>query len=214
MCSSRLVVACLGVISLLWFPGTAASHGIDPCQSSCELHADVVPAPLFVCPAGDTDAFIEQGFWISITVFDFLDPIPNIPPFDFWLIDNDPVNDLALCGGSRSSDADSLTNAEGMTTMSQGTLIAGGCADGMALVVQGFVLEEPCGTWKTLPIQVRSPDIDGSSEVDLMDLSIFASSFPPGPYESCCDFDLNGVVDLVDLSRFARHFGPPGHRCN
>ena len=49
--------------------------------------------------------------------------------------------------------------------------------------------------------------------VDLVDLSIFASHYPPQLYEACCDFDINGVINLPDLTMFALHFGPPGHQC-
>jgi hypothetical protein len=221
MCKGKLAVLCLVAVSLLLvsgITGTANAGIIDPCVSYWELHAVVSPCPLFVCPQGDTDSFLDQGWWIWICVIDITgQPIPAIPATDFWLVDCDPNADAALCGGSASSGADSMTNAQGMTTMSLGGLTGGGCADGMALVAQNFVILDSlsnCTTPFCCPIWLRSPDIDGSLEVNLVDLSIFASSFPPQPYDTCCDFDINATVNLQDLSRFAFHFGPPGHICN
>ena len=104
-----------------------------------------------------------------------------------------------------------------MTTLSLGPLVGGGCADGMAVVVLGVALDDSltsCTTPKCLPISLRSPDIDGSLALDLVDLSIFAASFPPNPFDPCCDLNVDGIVSLQDLSLMAFHFGPPGHVCN
>jgi hypothetical protein len=221
MCKGKLAVLCLVAVSLLLvsgITGTANAGIIDPCVSYWQLHAQVTPCPLFVCPQGDTDSFLDQGWWIWICVIDINGvPIPAIPPTDFWLIDCDPNADASLCAGSASSNADSMTNGQGMTTMSLGTLTGGGCADGMALVAQNFVILDSltnCTTEFCCPIWLRSPDIDGSLEVNLVDLSIFAGSFPPQAYDPCCDMNIDGAVGLQDLSLFAFHFGPPGHICN
>jgi hypothetical protein len=177
------------------------------------VNSPTLPVRLFVCPEGDTDSFIDQGWWISLTCNDTSGfPDVGILPGDFWLISVD--ESVALCMGPASAAADSATNANGQTTLSNTTLVGGGCADGLALVALGKVLTEPdCVTLTVEPIYVRSPDIDGSLSVDLVDLSIFATHFPPGLYESCCDFDINGSINLQDLALFAAHFGPPGHQC-
>lgn len=231
MVKGRLAVLCLVAVSLLMVYGVASAGIIDPCVSYCMLSATGgaagPPFPLFSCPQGDTDVFVDQvggtgsgvGFLITVCVLQSDGtPIPNIPPSDFWLVDCDPINDAVLCGGSASSGADSLTNAAGMTTLGGlGTLTAGGCADGLTLVVQGFAIQDSltnCTTAVCKPIDVRSPDIDGNLLVNLQDLSIFATSFPPNPLDPCCDFDINGIVNLQDLAKFAFHFGPPGHQCN
>ncbi len=189
----------------------------DPCIPYFILHADVTPAPLFVCPQRDTDSFIDQGWWLEIYMLDVNhQPIPGIPASDFWLIDCDPNADASLCGGSASSDADSATGENGRTTMSLSKMAAGGCSDGIAVVGQSFVILDStthCTDVQCAPISLRSPDIDGSLEVNLVDLSIFAGAFPPQPYDTCSDFDLNGVVGLVDVALFAMRFGPPGHAC-
>lgn len=212
------VLALVAVCCIVMFNGTANAGIIDPCVSYWELHASVTPCPLFVCPQGDTDSFLDQGWWIWICVLDInAVPVPNVPASDFWLIDCDPLKDAALCGGSASSGADSNSNSAGMTTMSQGGLTGGGCADGMALVIQGFVVKDSltnCSTDECGAIALRSPDINGDLVINLVDLSNFSAGFPPNPYAPCADMNADGSVGLQDLSRFAFHFGPPGHVCN
>jgi len=189
------------------------------CDSHLSLETVLGASPqvaLFVCPEGDTESFIEQGWWIRIEIVNGFGPVPGIDATSFWLVEVcDPARDASLCGGRTSSNADSATNANGMTTMSLTTLSGGGCADGMAVAVDGIVLLDTlsCSVYQCLPIHVRSPDIDGNLIVNLVDLSIFSASYPPQPYSSCCDFDIDGVISLEDLSKFAAHFGPPGHQC-
>lgn len=210
--SKLLLVATM----MLLVAGVASAGIIDPCNSPVVYNGPAI-ACLFVCPQGDTDTFANQGFTFGFTINDLGgSPIGNIPGSDFYLIDCDPVLDLTLCAGSASSAADSATNANGQTTMSNGTMSAGGCADGLSVVVQGFILEDPANNCDPycFNILVRSPDIDGSLVVNLVDLSLFAACFPPLPYDKCCDFDCNATVNLQDLARFAFHFGPPGHECN
>lgn len=217
MLKGKLAVLCLVAISLLVMNGTASAGIIDPCTSYWQLHATVTPCPYFACPAGDTGSFISQGWWIWVCVLESDGtPVPNVPPQDLWFLDCDPLADLNLCGASASANADSLTNAAGMTTFTNGSMAAGGCADGLALVIQGFTVQDSltaCTSDFCCPIYVRSPDISGDLLVDLVDLSVFGLSFPPNPYDKCCDFNLDALVDLVDLAVFAFHFGPPGHTC-
>lgn len=204
--------------SLLLVAGIASAGIIDPCNSPC-VYNGPDPACYFSCPQGDTDTFAEAGFTFAFTVRDLLAaPIPDIPGSDFWLIDCDPVLNLVLCAGSASSAADSATNSAGQTTMSNGTLAAGGCADGLQPVVQGFILEDPATaptcTQYCFNIYVRTPDLNSDLIIGLQDLAAFSGCFPPQPYAKCCDFDCNATVNLQDLATFAFHFGPPGHECN
>jgi len=200
--------------SLLVVAGIASAGIIDPCNSPV-VYSGPATACLFACPQGDGQTFTEAGFMLSFTVNDLGGaPIPDIPGSDFWLIDCDPALNLALCAGSASSAADSATNGTGQTTMSNGTLAAGGCADGLGPVVQGFVLEEGVScTPYCLDIWVRTPDLNGDLIINLVDLGNFSGCFPPLPYNKCCDFDCNATVNLQDLAKFAFHFGPPGHQC-
>ncbi|UCH84225.1 MAG: hypothetical protein JSW50_00630 [Candidatus Latescibacterota bacterium] len=201
--------------SLLVVAGIASAGIIDPCGSPVDYTGPVI-ACLFACPQGDGQTYSEAGFTLAFTVNDLGgNPIPDIPASDFWLIDCDPTElELTLCAGSASSAADSATNSAGQTTMSNGTLNAGGCADGLTPVVQGFLLElaPQCDPY-CFDIRVRTPDLDGNLEINLVDLANFSACFPPQLYDKCCDFDCNATVNLQDLARFAFHFGPPGHKC-
>jgi len=120
---------------------------------------------------------------------------------------------MVLCSpGSLSSNALFDTDAIGSTRFN-GPISAGGCADGLSVVVQGIIIADPatgCSSDLCLPYTMRSPDIDGDLVVNIVDISIFASAWPPGPYATCSDFDGDGVIGLVDLSIVAQHFG---HDC-
>jgi hypothetical protein len=229
MFKGKLAVLGLVAAALLVVNGVAFAGIIDPCASSCTLSLVGANPPLvaclFVCPQGDTNNWIDQnglpgsgdGFFMTVTVIDNLGfPIPNIPGPDFWVVDCNTAA-LNLCAGAASTGADAATDATGTTTIGQlGTTTAGGCTDGLRVVVQGNILQEnpPTCTDICKTVLVRSPDITGNLLVDLADLSAFALSFPPNPFDTCCDFDCNATVNLGDLSRFAFHFGPPGHVCN
>jgi hypothetical protein len=221
MLKGKLAVVCLLVVASLIVVNSTANAGIiDPCRSYWQLHASVTPCPYFACPAGDTPSFLAFGWWVQICVLD-VDGlgIENVPPGDLWFLDCDPLADLNLCGVSASSFADSLTNAAGMTSMSNGSLSAGGCVDGLALVIQGFTVLDSATTCTSdfcCPIWVRSPDITGDLLVDLSDLALFGICFAAAtvpPADPCCDFNLDNLIDLSDLALFAFHFGPPGHFC-
>ena len=175
------------------------------------------PVPLLTSPGGDGESLIDQGFWLNIRVYDaFFDPVQGIPAFDFWLIDCDPNRDLYLCAGSNSASADHATSANGVTKMSLTSPAIGGCADGVALVVQGMIVMDSLSGYATIkcaPIYVRSPDISGDGRVDLVDLAALAEAYTPLPYDDCSDLDINGVVNLQDLALFAFYYGPPGSEC-
>ena len=218
MFKGKVAVLCLVTAALLTVAGMAFGGIIDPCRSYVEIHLTVSPAPLFICPLGDTDSLEDQGWSLWILVLDTVGvPVEGVPAADFWLIDCDPVNDMILCGGSASSNADSSTNSAGITTMSNTSVAGGGCADGLAVVVQGFVIEDSttnCTTPVCLPVAIRSPDMNGDLILTLVDLTNFAGSYPPQAYAPCGDMNADGIITLVDLTNFAQHFGPPGHSCN
>lgn len=208
--------------SLLLVAGIATAGIINPCNSPVVYNGGT-PECWFACPQGDGNTAAREGFSFAFTIRDLAGVgIPFIPGTDFWAIDCDPARNLTLCAGSSSSNADSATNSQGKTTMSLTTISVGGCANGLSLVVQGYVLQRnvpPCtdycfnGTGGLALIQVRSADLTGNLTIDLGDLAQFGTFFPPNPYNTCGDFDCNGAVNLGDLARFAFHFGPPGHKC-
>ena len=197
----------LFVISTLviWHTSDSQSQVPDPCQSTAS--AVGTPAGMYICPAGDGQTLAEVGVTIDVTVRDGTGtPIPLIPAADFWLIGWS--GGLTLWVASLSSTADANTDVNGHTTISNTTIAGGGSDTGLGIVCQGFVFLFPlnCFDIRCLSIEVRSPDIDGTLEVDLVDLGIFAMGYPPQPYDPRIDFDFNGVADLVDLAIFALHY--------
>jgi hypothetical protein len=184
------------------------------------------PACYYACPQGDTDDIEAQGFTFDFVIVDqFGAPIEDVPATDFWLVSCDPASSTFLCGGSQVINADSATNELGQTTMSDEGSFGGGpnapsppasiCADYLAPVVQGLVLEVDCisHTQYCFNIEVRSPDMNGDGIINLVDVGRFSACWPPQPPCECADFNCDGAVNLIDLGRYAAHFGPPGHEC-
>jgi hypothetical protein len=205
-----LVVPAVIFVSLILAPVLSPAQIVDFCESTATSNGGC----LLVCPEGDGDHLSGIDATIHVTVIYMDNPIPNIPAADFWLIACDPADELVLCGGFASCSADGPTDAQGKTTIS-GPITAGGCAEGLAVVVQGIVLNDPvsCNSVICLPIKTRSPDLDNNLAVELPDLTLFAQAFYPLPYQTCADFNCDGVVGLVDLALFAVHFKVPGHGC-
>jgi hypothetical protein len=187
---------------------TANSGIVDPCSST----ATGAGCCYLVCPQGDGTRFDDPVFCGAIIHIRARDgvglPIPGIPPQDIWLIG---CNDqLCLCGGSGSINADSVTNWDGRTTIS-GDMAAGGCdIDGLAVVVQSTVIDDPgtlCTTILCLPYPTVSPDINCDLIVDIIDFSLFAAAYgPPPTYDECLDYNCDGFLDIVDFSLFAQHY--------
>jgi hypothetical protein len=197
--------------ALLLVAGIAFGGIIDPCKSDATSGSGCV----LICPGGDGEQLSAKvgGGAIFITVVDGSNlPIEGIPATDFWLVDCDPSADMVLCGGSASSNASAATDETGSTTM-VGDIAGGGCADGLSVVVQGFVITEgtpPDCTPICLDIDVRSPDMNGDLAVNLLDFGLFGAAYPPNAYTKCADFDCSSTVDLLDFSAFGLHYN---HSC-
>jgi hypothetical protein len=183
---------------------SANSGIVDPCSST----AASAGGCWLICPQGDGDALSTIGATISITVKDATGAaIAGIPASDFWVIGwND---NLALCGGSGSINADAASDANGDATIS-GSLAAGGCDTGVQVVVQGTVIADPAD-WANplcLSIVAVSPDYNKDLLVDIIDFSIFGPAFPspPNAYDPCLDYDCNGIIDIIDFSIFGQHY--------
>ena len=199
-------VAVLSIVSAALLFAAAAFGGIiDPCQSTATTAASPNTCVL-VCPAGDGDQLVAKGATISISVKDGAGVgIPDILWSDFYLIDCDPSNDMVLCGGASSSNANANTDSNGDTEMT-GDIAAGGCAQGVSVVVQGFVLGCPeiCLT----NIYVKSPDINGDLLVNIQDFSLFGAQYPPNTFtDPCVDYNCDGIINLQDFSLFGLHYG-------
>jgi hypothetical protein len=185
--------------------GGSTSGIVDPCASNVSSGSGTVLA----CPAGDGETLAEKGLQIDVTVRDYGgDPIPTIPAVDFWLIGCS--DELILCGGSASSNADHTTDSNGQTTIS-GAMAVGG-SDFVMVVVQGVIIGCPL---TCLPIEVKSPDQNLDLVVNVADASLFATGYPPHPYRPESDLDGTGGVDIIDLSLFYNHFYYPSekHTC-
>ncbi len=165
------------------------------------------------CPQGDGSSLSDIGAVITVTVTDYGGyPITRVPASDVWLIGCE--DNIVLCGGSAAINADSMTNDNGVTTIS-GRLAAGGCDSELLVVVMGIVASVPGdpNTPLCLPYETKSPDVTGDGGVvdqvvDIVDLAAFAAGFvsPPKPYDACLDFNCDGIVDIVDFSIFALHY--------
>jgi hypothetical protein len=203
--------------SLLLVAGVAFAGIINPCGSP--VVATIVGTPCyFACPQGDTGTIQAAGFSLAFTINDASgNPIPAVSFADFWLVDCDATNDMALCAGSASSNADSSTNSAGKTTMTVTTLAVGGCVTGLAVAVQepGTI---PCTTpVYCYTVKVRSCDLNGDLLMNSQDVAIFSTHYPPytppNGYDTCSDFDCNSLINSQDLARLAFHYGPPQHKC-
>ncbi len=221
MLKGKFVVLSLIAAALVCWQVTGAVNNansgiVDPCSSS----ASTAGTCLLVCPAGDGDnANSTLGGsvdgTISVTVADGTGAaIAGVPATDFWLTGCDGF--LVLCGGSGSINADSASNSSGNTTIS-GQLAAGvdcdptgdafgGPETGLLVVAQGVVIGGPACSGSCLAMIPRSPDLDGSLGVDLVDFSLFGAAYPPNAYNECADYDCSGANNLVDFSIFGQHY--------
>ena len=186
----------------------APSALVDPCSS--HFNIDTQGVTLIVCPLGDGHSFEHVGAGIDLWVKDYLgNPIQGMPASDIWLIDCDPLGEMVLCGGSGSCDADAATDALGFTTIRNATIAAGGCADGISVVVQGMVVMDQgsaCAAPRCVAVSIRSPDLTGDLYVSIADLVTFAQAWPPHPYDGCADLDGDTEVALRDLAYLALHW--------
>ncbi len=162
----------------------------------------------FICPQGDGHTLAKGNNRIRIVAINNVgQPVPGILASDIWLIG---CENLYLCAGSGSIDADSATNEQGITTIS-GTLAAGGGdLNGVYVVIVGIIAGcPPCKE-----MLVVSPDLDSDGDVDLGDFSIFGTAFgavsSDPDYDPYCDFDCDSDVDIGDFSMFAQHWQ---HHC-
>ena len=199
-----LMIAALTLGGLILRVDDTVGEHIDPVGST----ATVSPGPHCWVndPAGGGDPLYALGAVITVTARDIVgDGVSGIPASDYWLIG--PTDAICLCGGSASINADSASNADGQTTISDG-LRGGGYDAGVHVVIQAFVILNADLSRLVLPITPVSPDIDCDLRVDLPDFALFKNGYtsPPKPYEARLDFDCDGVIDLPDFAIFIQHY--------
>jgi hypothetical protein len=198
------------VVPLMFVATITRGGSIDPCMSSASSAGGV----LLVCPSGDGPTLAAIGATISVIVEDAAEnPIPGIPPEDFW-VDGLPFI-TRTCGVTVSSSADGPTDASGHTTMS-GSIAAGGYCNGVYAIAQGTpvgpsVEYEICDT--PLPLTIVSPDINNDRVVDSGDLALFAVAYAGGDstLDPRMDFNGDGTIDSLDFTMFGNHYL---HQCS
>ncbi|MBU8871407.1 MAG: hypothetical protein KOO60_11135 [Gemmatimonadales bacterium] len=192
---------------VLVFPALSwATPGVpDPEQSNVETGL-VEDVSLVVSPNGSgtplTEAKNFQGQILDATVIiTFRDsegfPVLNMPAEDIWM----ESECGSLCFGNISSEQGTDINGQ---LFFQNPLFAGGCCEEYSLWISynGVHIGEG-----TIPfIRYNSPDMNGDLEVNLTDVSSFASHFYSS-YSYCADFKWDGVLNLLDVGILAGHIG-------
>jgi hypothetical protein len=195
MINKRLLSLAVVGIMLLGMTGLALANVPDPTLST----ATTAGGSVLITPAGTGVSLADAGCTVNVVVKDGNgDFISGYPFQDIWL-DDAGSNDIALCQGGSTADAN--TNSVGETTI--GGLIAGGgwTTSGMQVYLAGVALTGP-----NLAINVVSPDITGNLIVDLADVGPFAADVQAGSgFRS--DFNFDTFVNLGDVGTFVRHLG-------
>jgi hypothetical protein len=209
----RVLISALSFLTVsLLFIGTGDA---DFCE--CTVTATAPEGVLFACPQGDGDTLAGRGLTVTVTMLDCLGaPAANIPPSSIWL--ESCTGALTACGGSAKVFPSAPTDANGQATIT-GAFVVGGCDNGGVRVrvfheipgpmTGGLICESEC----TVPIRVRSADLNGDLTINLIDFSTFGVSYtsPPKAYNACADyFSPFGTVTLGDFAKYASH---SGHHC-
>jgi hypothetical protein len=197
-----LVVAAMA-LSISMMPGANVAYsGIVSATNSTATTAGA--ACWLIDPVGQGDRLDALGSVISIVAKDNSNnPIADIPATDFWLIG--ATDAICLCGGSASSNADSVSNSAGETTIS-GALRGGGYDAGVQVVIQSTVVMTG-GNPTVLPLTAVSPDLDCDLAVDSPDFAVFGIEYIKYPGTAVnMDFNCDTLVELIDFTLFAQHF--------
>jgi hypothetical protein len=204
----RFFVCCLLVLAAAAAPTLGSAVNIpDPVLSFAELPADAVGATVFTRTSGTGSPLAEAirpdgqvvDATITVTLLDAAgEPVVNYPLEDIWI--ETSGGGLVSCIGGASADHN--TDAYGMT-MFTSPLSAGGCSAGETVTV--MVAGQALAFGSDLPLEFRSPDLDGDLDVDLSDITIFTQLLYS--YDTCGDFNIDGIIDLADITRMTFGIG-------
>lgn len=204
MMKRLMTTVMLSLFIFLSAPFALADWGHDPYQSEAVMD---YPGQAWLCVVPDgsghslTEAQDEFGGSVDATITLALrdynnDPITNFPWEDLWLESAD--DGLVFCPLGTAADAN--TDVNGMTQWTQ-SLRGGGASEANCFVlINGSPLPGP-----GLPLHFTSPDLNRDLQVNLSDLSYFATDYFGG-YNPRSDFYHDGVLNLSDFARFAQSF--------
>jgi hypothetical protein len=201
---------------LLVFATSVFAGDIDECISDAGVSECCMQVSC--CPAGDFERIDDSGGYIWVEIKDALgNGIPGVPWTDYWLDACTPLPEYELCLCPSAVVADSLTNAEGRTTIS-GRLALGGCVltGGIYIAVQGKILEiyPECIDYICLDLILKSPDRNADCYVGVSDLVYLADAYNMSEgdpmYDQCCDWNHDGTVNISDFAFFGAHYT---HEC-
>ena len=208
------------LFSLLLVFATSLNAGeVDGCQSDCYLSCDPCTMRVNICPAGDFEN-ISAGYYhvdgtdthyIKVIVRDGGGTgIAGIPISDYWI--DACVDTMALCLCANIVNADSFTNSNGETTLSD-EIYAGGCVwdGGIYIAAQGQILRGGGGCdIICLDVQTPTPDLNRTCEVTVADLTFFGQSYhhdyPEPEFDTCCDYNDDNRCSVSDFSFFGEHY--------
>jgi hypothetical protein len=147
-------------------------------------------------PTGGTGPVVDAT--ITLVLLDrWLQPIIQFPFEDIWLEAVD--GGMVSCPGGTVADANS--DLQGRAHFTQPLHAGGWSTGGLWVVLNGEIMgDEP------LPLQVNSPDLDGSRTVNLGDIGLFSQDFHDG-YGYRSDFNYDGVLNLIDVGYLAASIG-------
>lgn len=167
-----------------------------PCPDVSIIEAtgdgDVAPNAV-VCPRGGYDTVI-----VTVTVLNcFGVPIPGM---EVTVYPDPDATGFCFCPGEETKQDTSDVN--GMLTVEFSRF--GGCGS-----LRWCAEAQGVNIFPSIPIEIASPDIDGSCEIDLFDFVRFATKY--SGQDPCCDYNFDGGVNLTDFISFSEHYS---HTCN
>jgi hypothetical protein len=191
-------------------PGEEGAGQIPPSPGDATWLHTFYPDQLWLAAGGDFEAAPSGGCWVQ-DVGDYLWSDPQIvADVQTWL--NEPALNH---GWLMKGEEDAAPTAKRFDSKDHPY------AENWPILVIEY--GPPSGCWLNCPGQDggwisdagdggKSPDINGSGLVDVVDFAYFGAAY--GESDACSDFDCNGHVDISDFAIFATHMdhgpGPAG----